>query len=215
MATTSYKTDTDRAFKVGPLDELDNWKVHSEDCDIRGWHLYAGTGEKIGTVESLIADTEAKEVRYIEVQLDSTINKYRDLKYRQGISPSYQTHFGKDDDQYVLLPIGLINIDEDDKKTYASSNLTTGIYASSPRYRGYKNARIQPGYELAVAKYYSNLDDNYRDYYNEKDFDFDSFNNSPYVMNRKFYTSDLFSRDRYWSRYNTPRMAGAQTGRIA
>ena len=215
MATTAYDTTTDRAYKVGPLNELDNWKVHEDDCDIRGWNLFTADGQKIGEVETLIADTEEKEVRYVEVELDDSINKYRDLTYRNQINPSYRSHFGKDDDDHILIPIGLISIDKNNKKVIASSNLTTTTFASGPRYRGSRTTAIVPAQELTVARYYSDLDNTYRNTYTDEEYDYETFESSPYNIRRKFYSTDFFNSNRYWQRYNNPRMAGAQTGGIA
>lgn len=52
------------------LGELDDFKVASDDPDVRGWTVRTRDGQEIGQVTELIVDPGARKVRYFEVSLD-------------------------------------------------------------------------------------------------------------------------------------------------
>lgn len=84
------------------VDNLDDYKVHHDDTDIRGFTVKLTTGESIGEVEGLLADVNAKLVRYAEIEIDDEF-----------ISKNTGTY--TDDDRNVLLPIGLVTVDNDER----------------------------------------------------------------------------------------------------
>ena len=71
-----------------------DYKIVDEQPDINGWPLYTSDHQKIGKVEDLLFDTEAKKVRYIIADLDGN-----DLDL---------------DDKEVLIPIGIAQLHEAD-----------------------------------------------------------------------------------------------------
>lgn len=85
------------------VDNLDDYKVHHDDVDIRGYTVKLTTGESVGEVEGLLADVNAKTVRYAEIEVDDDFVS------------SNTTGTYSDDDRNILLPIGLITIDKDDR----------------------------------------------------------------------------------------------------
>lgn len=59
-----------------PLSELSNFKIVSDDPDVRGWDVLASDNKKIGTVEELMVDSDARRVAYLAVRLTgSGMNK--------------------------------------------------------------------------------------------------------------------------------------------
>lgn len=85
------------------VDNLDDYKVHHDDTDIRNFNVKTISGESIGKVEGLLADTEALRVRYVEVELDEVVIN----RHPRGLYT--------DEDRHVLVPIGLIQINESDR----------------------------------------------------------------------------------------------------
>jgi sporulation protein YlmC with PRC-barrel domain len=52
------------------LKDADDLQVAKGEPDIRGWDLRTMDGQRIGTVEDLVIDTEVMRVRYIEGKLE-------------------------------------------------------------------------------------------------------------------------------------------------
>jgi len=202
-----------KEYQLKKLENLDDWKVHENDTDIRGWKLFAN-GVEIGEVENLIANTQTEKVQYIEVELDNRLEKYRDQSFRNRLGAEFYDLFGQDDDRKTIIPIGLIEIDNEQKKVLASRNLMAAHFANSPRYRDLDTTPVRPVNELMVAKYYTSDDENYMNDYNNKEYDLEQYRTYPSVPNSSFYNSDIFSRNRYVSRYRdvTPSMSAFKTG---
>ncbi len=85
-------------MKHSRLQELDHsdFEIVKGEPDIRGWDVRYLTGQKLGSVEELILDTQEKKVRYMIVDLDENELK---LVHRK-----------------ILIPIGMAELDrkEDD-----------------------------------------------------------------------------------------------------
>lgn len=58
---------------VTPLSKLHNYRISEGDPDVRGWEVLGADGRMIGTVDDLLVDTEALRVRYLDVNLDSSL----------------------------------------------------------------------------------------------------------------------------------------------
>jgi sporulation protein YlmC with PRC-barrel domain len=89
-------------MKSKRLQELDRSKfeIVKGEPDIRGWDVRYRNGEKIGSVEELILDTNEKKVRYMVVDLDE--NELR-LEHRKILIPiGFAELDGRSDD--VLIP---------------------------------------------------------------------------------------------------------------
>lgn len=97
------------------LDDLDDFKVADGDPDIRGWSVRTSDGRKVGEVDSLIVDTDAMQVRYLDIDLD---RKTLDLK----------------EDRHVLVPISGARLD-DDRDDVLLTGLTGAQLLAMPPYR--------------------------------------------------------------------------------
>jgi uncharacterized protein (TIGR02271 family) len=64
---TMDAVDTSRLV---PLGRLNDFEVSDNDSDVRGWDVMSSDNRKIGEVEELLVDTEARRVRYLAVSLD-------------------------------------------------------------------------------------------------------------------------------------------------
>lgn len=74
-------------YRLARLEDLDGYQVADGEPDPRGWDVRAADGRTVGRVDSLIADTGAMKVRYLDVALDGDA-------------------LGLPDDRHVLIPIG-------------------------------------------------------------------------------------------------------------
>lgn len=118
------RINTDRAIdartaspdgrQLARLGELDDYEVADGEPDIRGWDVKAGTDQKIGTVDDLIVDLGALEVRYVDVELDRKTN-------------------GLKEDRHVLMPIGAAQLD-DDHDVVRVARMPSAGFAAAPAY---------------------------------------------------------------------------------
>lgn len=200
-----------REYEIDALENLDDWKVHHDDTDVRGWELHTTTGEKIGTIENLIADTGAKRILYLEVETDSGLNKYNTDSYREYIDESFYTYYEKAENRHILVPIGMVSIQEEEEVVIAAPNLTPAHFASSPRFEGIKQRKITPLYQLLTTKHYSRDNDYYREYYNNYDL-LEYSKSTTNKVHNNFYESDFFNRDRYHNRLSNKKMMGFDSG---
>ena len=84
--------------RVVPLDELPDYRVASDDPDVRGWDVIASDGARIGAVDTLLVDPGAMKVRYLDV----------------GLSEGAGGTAGAD--PHILIPIGYARVDEGDRR---------------------------------------------------------------------------------------------------
>lgn len=110
----------------------DDYKIASDDPDVRGWDVMDSSGRKIGEVDELIVDTNAMKVRYLEVDVDSDLHNV-------------------DDDHHILVPIGSATLDQSGKNVMLST-LNSSSLASYPAYRG---ETISRDYEHSLLSAFS------------------------------------------------------------
>ena len=63
------------------LYDLSHYKVARGDPDVHGWHVKTADGARAGKVDSLIVDTEAMQVRYLDVELDRKTYRLKDERH--------------------------------------------------------------------------------------------------------------------------------------
>jgi hypothetical protein len=113
--------------QIAPLKELKDYKVASDDPDVRGWKVLGRDGRKIGDVHDLLVDTQAMRVRYLDVELDSDL---------MGSLPQVpgMAHTGAlMEHRHVLVPIGTARLDDSHDDVYIES-LDSGDVAVLPPY---------------------------------------------------------------------------------
>lgn len=100
--------------QVAPLKALKDYKVASDDPDVRGWNVFGRDGRGIGEVDDLLVDTVAMRVRYLDVELD------RDLATAAPVVPGMAGAVtpaapgtAAAEAGHVLVPIGMARLDED------------------------------------------------------------------------------------------------------
>lgn len=126
--TGTGTTGTMEAFDTSnlmPLNRLDDFKVADGYQDVRGWSVVGHDGEKIGKVDDLLVDTNARQVRYLGVDLDRGLLSGR-------------SHSGN-----VLIPIENVQLDRKDKVHLTS--LGRNEIFSLPTYEAGSFGRAQAG----------------------------------------------------------------------
>ena len=181
---TTWTSSTDR--RLHRLNELDDWKVHEDDYDVRGWSVKDAAGNTVGKVENLIVDKSMRRVRYLEVDLSSSWNDFGS-KYDNGYT---------NDDSHIFLPIGLVTLDGSDNDVHIKALQTDHVF-NAPRYR--RNTPFTPEREVATYSYLTGpagnpgLDNrgltyNTSDYLGAPSLD-DDFYTSPYFDDSAYNTS--------------------------
>lgn len=75
------------------LYDLSDYRVARGDPDVRGWQVKTADGARAGKVDSLIVDTRAMQVRYLDVELD-------------------RKTYGLEDECHVLVPLADARLDD-------------------------------------------------------------------------------------------------------
>lgn len=95
------------------LHDLHDYKIAHGEPHVRGWHVKTADGQKVGKVDDLIVDTDAMQVRYLDVELDR-----KSLKLNE--------------DRHVLLPIRDARLDEYEDEVLLGAMTAIQLAALSP-----------------------------------------------------------------------------------
>ena len=181
------------------LHDLDDYQVHHDDTDVRGWKVALDDAQVIGTVDNLVVDKDAERVRYLEVKTDRTFTS----KYRDG-----STYLDRDDpgvkgdaDELLMIPIGIAEIDHS-RGMVRLRGFSADYFGKAPRYR--RGSKMRPRYEVESLHYYDNnyehRDDKEtafsRDRY--RDFDHDRHQG----LGDDFYQHRMFDRSSFYDRHD-------------
>lgn len=110
------------------LEELSHsdFEIADHHPDIMGWEVVDSDGNEIGEVQDLIFDPQEGKVRYIVVDIET----------------DQENHTG-----YVLIPIGIVTLDDDEDEVIVPEQHTIALYTLPPYEKG---KTISPVEELAV-----------------------------------------------------------------
>ncbi|WP_324672450.1 PRC-barrel domain-containing protein [Hymenobacter sp. GOD-10R] len=111
------------------LRDLPDFEVASNNPDVRGWSVRGSDGKKFGEVYELIVEQEALKVRYLDVELDSSLN----INER---------------DRHILLPIGVAALDEESDNVFVPSLTSESVLNYPP----FVEIQITREYEQAMLK---------------------------------------------------------------
>ena len=144
MATNDHEN------RICYLDELDNLKVHHNDPDVRNWEVYTSDDARLGKVENLIVDREAKEVRYLDVHLEDEFLKSEPLATKgKDETDKVHEHLSKEGHRHVIIPIGMAEVDESDRNVHLKECDSKAI-AGIPHHA--RREEITPQYEVEVRE---------------------------------------------------------------
>ena len=102
------------AARLARLEDLKDYEIADGQPDIRGWEVRTADGKVVGRVDSLIADTAAMEVRFIEVEANRNV-------------------LGTARDEHILVPIGAAQLNDDDDSVRIDRLPATG-WSNAPRF---------------------------------------------------------------------------------
>lgn len=134
------------------LDELSDYKVASDDCDVRGWKVKDADNRTIGKVDDLLVNKIAERVVYLDVEVDkSLLEDDRDDTNQIPVADGAYGFMNKDGDNHLIIPIGMVRLDEENENVVASG-IDYKTFGKIKRFS--KGTVIEPDYELSVYRHY-------------------------------------------------------------
>lgn len=134
------------------LDELSDYKVDSDDPDVRGWPVKDAEGRVVGKVDNLLVSKEKERVLYLDVEVDTSIIDANHDPYGTPTSTEVHEFLNKDGENHLILPIGLAHLNVDDNFVH-SDKINYQTFAETKRMaKGYD---VDRDYEKVVLKSYN------------------------------------------------------------
>lgn len=140
------------------LGELNDWKVASDDPDVRGWTIIDRDRREFGTINELIVDPDQEKVRYLDVVAKG--------QHASG------------NEEHLLIPVGVARIDDDDKRVIVR-DINSEFLNSYPAHRG---DNITRDHEHQIIERFNRPDSSSRqagaqgnDFYSHEVYDEDRF----------------------------------------
>ncbi|UOR04355.1 PRC-barrel domain-containing protein [Hymenobacter aerilatus] len=129
METTAAPVPSGQHMHLRRLRDLTEFEVADGNPDVRGWSVRGGDGKKFGDVYELIVEVETLKVRYLDVELDTSlqVDKW---------------------ERHILLPIGAAAIDEDADNVFVPSLTLESVLDYPP----YTEIQITREYEEAMLR---------------------------------------------------------------
>lgn len=155
------------------LSDLTDYKVASEDSDVRGWEVEDVDHRIIGQVDRLLVNRESQRVVYLDIEVDKSLIENGHEVYNTSAGEGTHEFLNKEGENHLIIPIGLVKLDKENKKVI-SNEITHSTFAQTKRLS--KGTDVDRNYEVTVFKQYfpeKPFDDNdLRDenFYNRQEF---------------------------------------------
>ncbi len=155
------------------LDELSDYKVASDDSDVRGWDVKDADNRTIGKVDRLLANKETERVVYLDVEVDQSLIEDGHEVYEKSVSEGAHEFVNKEGENHLIIPIGMVRLDEENNKVI-SDVINYSTFAKTKRIS--KTSHVDRKYEMTVLGHYSpekrSDDDEFEDekFYDRQEF---------------------------------------------
>lgn len=158
------------------LDDLSDYKVASDDSDVRGWEVKDADNRTVGKVDGLLANKETKRVIYLDIEVDKSLIEDGHEVYNKSANEGVHEFVNKEGENHLIIPIGLVRLDVEKEKVL-TDEIDHNTFAKTKRFS--KGAKLDRNYELTVYKnYFPERGDNEDDLKDEKFYDRQEFNRS-------------------------------------
>ncbi len=134
------------------LNELSDYKVASNDPDVRGWKVKDVDNRVIGKVDNFLVNKNTERVVYLDVEVDRSILEANHEPYQSSASEGVHEFVNKKGEEHLIIPIGLVKLNEDDKFIY-TDKVNHRTFAETKRKK--KGANIDREYEEVVLASYN------------------------------------------------------------
>lgn len=174
------------------LNELSDFKVDSDDPDVRGWPVKDVDHRVVGKVDNLLVSKERKRVVYLDVEVDKSIIDANHDPYGSPASGDVHEFINKDGENHLILPIGLARLNLDEKFVY-TDRINHKTFAETKRME--KGYDVDRDYEVVVLESYNRDRDRDRLDTDRRDNDLDAERRRMQEADRNR-DRDLTDRDR-------------------
>lgn len=134
------------------LNELSDYKVASDDPDIRGWKVKDIDNRVIGKVDNLLVNKQTERVVYLDVEVDKSIIEEDHNPYRSSASEGVHEFINEEGENHIIIPIGLVKLNEDENFVY-TDKVNHKTFAETKRIK--KGANVNREYEEVVLESYN------------------------------------------------------------
>ncbi len=139
------------------LHELSDFKVDSDDPDVRGWPVKDVDNKVVGKVDNLLVSKEKKRVVYLDVEVDESIIEANHDPYGKSASGDVHEFINKEGENHLILPVGLARLNTDDNFVY-TDRIDHRTFAETKRME--KGYDVDRDYEIVVLESYNRDRDN-------------------------------------------------------
>lgn len=133
------------------LSELSDYKVASEDNDVRGWEVQDIDHRIVGKVDRLLVNKETLRVVYLDIEVDKSLIEDGHEVYNKSSGEGAHEFLNKAGENHLIIPIGLVDLDEKNKKVI-SNEITHSTFSKTKRLS--KGTNFDRNYEVTVFKNY-------------------------------------------------------------
>lgn len=142
------------------LNELSDYKIASDDPDVRGWQVKDKDNRVIGKVDNLLVNKQTERVVYLDVEVDNSIIEANHDPYGQPADSDVHEFINKEGENHIIIPVGLVNLNDDQNFVY-TDRINHQTFAETKRIE--KGAAVNREYEVVVLDSYDRTrDDNNR-----------------------------------------------------
>lgn len=155
------------------LDELSGYKVASDYEDVRGWEVVDKSNRTIGEVDDLLVNKNTERVVYLDVEIDGKIAEQVGSANDRPVTEGTHSYINKEGENHLIIPVGTIDIDDDNKKVYAR-DIEFAKFLQAKWIK--KGSHIDRDYEMKTLRTYypeSSWDETERDderFYDRREF---------------------------------------------
>ena len=134
------------------LNELSDYKVASDDPDVRGWDVRDSEDRVVGKVDNLLVNKDTEKVVYLDVEVDKSIIDKNHKPYGKPAKGDVHEFINKDGENHLIIPIGHAKLNEDKKFVY-TDRINHRTFAETKRKE--KGAPVDRDYEVVVLESYN------------------------------------------------------------
>lgn len=155
------------------LDDLSDYKVASDDSDVRGWEVKDADNRTVGKVDRLLANKATKQVVYLDIEVDPSLIEDGHEVYDTSANEGAHEFVNKEGDNHLIIPIGLVKLDEKNNSVI-SDVINYQTFAKTKRIS--KSAKVDRKYEVTVFGQYfpdNTIDKDHlkdEEFYNRQEF---------------------------------------------
>ena len=147
---------TERRKNLYYLDELSDYKIASDDPDVRGWDVKDKDNRVIGKVDNLLVNKDREQVVYLDVEVDNSIIEANHDPYGKSSSSEVHEFLNKDGEEHIIIPVGLVSLNEDQNFVY-TDRIDYQTFSETKRFE--KGSAVDRDYEVIVLESYDRFGD--------------------------------------------------------